>query len=86
MSLKHNYTEVNLTTNEGVLIYIFFAFSTILATYALWVTNIMLLILFWGGLFIPFYLYRFKVCINCQNKCPFNPTKRFWTSELPEGG
>lgn len=87
MSSKQNdYTEVNLTRKEGVLIYVFFTFSTILASYALWATDIKLLILFWGGLFIPFYLYRFKVCINCENKCPFNPTKRFWTSEQPEGG
>lgn len=85
MILKEkNGSKECLSKNEGLLIYFFFSFSAALATYILWITNIRLLLLFWGSLCVPFYLYRHKVCITCENKCPFNPKKSFWKRDMYE--
>lgn len=29
-------------------------------------------------------LYQKRICVSCQNKCPFNPNIRFWTQKEVE--
>lgn len=67
-----------LTKAEGALSCISYAIGFAIAIYSSWMVSELLLLALLTVLGLPMYLHYKKVCVACENNCPFNPHKSFW--------
>jgi hypothetical protein len=73
---------------EGILIYLLHAIQ-LLAVIALFLmlwdlgyflTGLVLLVIYIVAVIGFLAMYQRRICVACENRCPFNPNIRFWKS------